>query len=84
MDKSKRLEELKNILLPYVEDETSLVDLTEEVHLTHDLKINSYNIVEIILDIEEFFGINLADEYTGQMETIGNCLNIMQQNLAIK
>ena len=84
MKENKFLEILKNILKPYVEEEEVLADVSKSSHLTQDLKISSYNIVEIILDMEEYFRTELADECTGRLETIGSCLNIMKQNFAIR
>ncbi|MEM9820012.1 MAG: acyl carrier protein [Bacteroidota bacterium] len=76
------IEKLKELLSHYVVDKTALADVSMEDHLSHDLHIDSFNIVEIVLDVEEYFGVIMDDEAISQMETFGNCFNILKKSLA--
>lgn len=83
MDDKILLDELKRILTPYVEDENLLTDVNNETQLAEDLKIDSYNIVDIILDLEDLLGVRFADKYISQFKTVGNCYRMLQQNIAV-
>lgn len=50
---------LKEIVKPYINDQNAFDNLTETTDFTTDLKINSANLVDVILDIEEKFGITI-------------------------
>jgi len=55
MDREATLEQLKNIVKPYIQNQEAFDSLTEETDFVNDLKINSANLVDVILDIEEKF-----------------------------
>jgi len=74
------IEKLKEVILPYVDDESLLDTVNLNTHLTKDLNINSANIVDIVLDVEEMFDVAIDDDDIGDMETIGSCVNILKQS----
>ena len=44
---------LQKIVKPYVQDQNAFNNLSEETDFINDLKINSANLVDVILDVEE-------------------------------
>lgn len=46
-------------------------DVTDKMHLVNDLGADSLNIVEIVMDIESEYGIEIADEDAEKLETVG-------------
>ncbi|RZK64687.1 MAG: acyl carrier protein, partial [Pedobacter sp.] len=52
MSKEEIIAELKNIITPYSEETIALQSIDDETDFLKDLKINSANLVDIVLDIE--------------------------------
>lgn len=74
-------EKLKTIMKQYLEEEIDLSTITMETDLIQDLKINSMHIVDIILDLEDEFDIEITDDDAEQMLTVGKSIEIIQQQL---
>ena len=51
MENSQIIEQLKSIIKPYVNDAEAMNNLTESTDFITDLKINSANLVDIVLDV---------------------------------
>lgn len=73
---------LTAILKPYVQDETAFAHLTENTHLLNDLKINSAHLVDVVLDVEEAFDIELNNQDMERMQTVGSALAIITEKRA--
>lgn len=81
MKEQEIIQKLKEVILPYIDDESLLDNVSLDAHLTRDLEINSASIVDIVLDVEEMFNIEIDDDSIADMETIGSCLNILKNSL---
>ena len=57
MNKPEIIDKLKVIVKPYVKNQEAFDNLTEQTDFISDLQINSANLVDVILDIEEKFDI---------------------------
>jgi len=84
MEKETTIEKLKNIVKPYIKDQEGFENLTEETDFINDLKINSANLVDIILDIEEIFEIEIDNSSMEKMLTIKAALEIIETKLSEK
>ena len=84
MERTEITTALKMIIKPYVKDENAFETLNEKTDFLTDLKINSANLVDIILDIEERFGIVIDNESMEKMLTVQAALNIVEIKLAEK
>ncbi|EJF54961.1 acyl carrier protein [Saprospira grandis DSM 2844] len=69
---------LKEIMAPYVQDQAAFEAAQEDTHLMNDLKINSQHLVDIILDVEDAFDIEIDDEAAEKMMTVGAAVDIIQ------
>ena len=81
MNKDELIAKLKQIIAPYVQDEGAFKDLTEDTDFVKDLKINSANLVDIILDIEDEFDIRLENEDMEQMLDVKSAMAIVTTKL---
>ncbi|REG97971.1 acyl carrier protein [Flavobacterium aquicola] len=81
MDREEALEKLKNIIRPYVQDQGAFESLSEETDFINDLKINSANLVDVILDIEEKFDILIDNESMKQMVNVKEAIGIIEKEL---
>lgn len=77
-----QIEQLKQIIKPYVPNPKNLENLTPETDFIKDLGINSANLVDIILDIEEQFDITIDNEGMEKMMNVQAALTIIDQELA--
>lgn len=77
MTRQDALQEFKTILTPYTPAKEKLAHLTESTHLLKDLHINSANLVDIIIDTETKYNIQITNEEVEQMATVGDCLNLI-------
>ena len=84
MDRITIIENLKNIIEPFVGDKEALDNLTEQTDFVKDLNINSANLVDIILDVEDFFDIQIDNESMEKMLNIEATIAIVEEKLASK
>jgi acyl carrier protein len=84
MNQQEILEKLKAIVKPFVKNEEAFQNLNEETDFINDLQINSANLVDIVLDTEEAFDIDIDNESMEKMLTIKAALEIINTKLANK
>ncbi len=70
MEEKKLIEKLKTIVKPYVQDTKALDNISGDTDFINDLKVNSMNIVDIILDVEKEFDIEIDNESMEKMITV--------------
>lgn len=84
MSKLETILQLKNIVKPFVNNPSALDSFTENTDFITDLKINSANLVDIILDIEDAFGIQIDNEAMAKMLDVKSTLAIIETKLSEK
>ena len=84
MDREATLEELKVIVKPYIQNKEAFDSITEETDFINDLRINSANLVDVILDIEEKFDIMIDNEAMKQMVNVKSAIGIIETELVKK
>lgn len=82
MDKEATISKLKAIIKPFVNNEAAFENITETTDFITDLNINSANLVDIILDIEEVFAITIDNQSMEKMLTLSSTLEIIETKLA--
>ncbi len=75
---------LKPIIAPYTTNEEAFGKLTEETDFMRDLQINSANLVDIVLDIEDQFGIVIENSDMERMLNMGAAVEIIESKLQEK
>ncbi|WP_264564173.1 acyl carrier protein [Flavobacterium sp. N3904] len=84
MSRPETIEELKNIVKPYIQDQDAFEALTEDTDFINDLKINSANLVDVILDIEEKYDIIIDNESMEKMVNVKAAMQIIETELSKK
>ena len=84
MTKPEIIQQLKSIVKPYVKNQAAFESLNEETDFIRDLEINSANLVDIILDVEEAFEIVIDNQEMENMLNIQATLTIIENKLAQK
>ena len=54
--------------------------ITEEAHFVNDLGADSLDTVELIMQLEEEFGIEIPDENAEQMTTVQQAVDYIEAN----
>lgn len=81
---SNHYTQLQDIIKPYLPEDVSVEDIKEESHLINELNINSANLVDIILDVEDAFDIILENEDMENLNTVSDALGIISAKLEEK
>lgn len=84
MNKEEIIEKLKNIVKPYARNEQAYENFTEDTDFITDLNINSANLVDIILDVEDAFQIHIDNESMEKMMDVKATLLIIETKLSEK
>lgn len=84
MTKEDIIEKLKPIVKPFVKDEEAFNNINEKTHFITDLNINSANLVDIVLDVEAAFEIEIDNESMEKMLDLENTISIIQTKLKEK
>jgi acyl carrier protein len=84
MNKAAITDQLKAIVKPFVSNREAFENINENTDFISDLNINSANLVDIVLDVEEAFGIEIDNQSMEKMLNIKAALNIIETKLAEK
>lgn len=78
------IEKLKKIVHPYIQDEEAFQNLSESTDFINDLKINSANLVDVVLDVEDEFDVKIENEEMEQMLSVKAAIEIVNKKLQDK
>lgn len=81
MERRAILEELRKVLYPYTENKELLENIDEHTALVKDLKINSANLVDIIIDAEAKYTIEIDFDSAEKIITVGDCINAIAEKI---
>ena len=84
MSRQEILEGLKTVVAPYTMDKEALNSLNEETEFIKDLKINSANLVDIIIDAEERYDIEIDADSAEKIHNAGDCINVIMKKMKEK
>lgn len=84
MEDDKLMTELKELIKPYIQDQEAYDKLSLETDFIKDLKINSANLVDIVLDIEDKYDIAIDNESMEKMLNVKASLSIIKNKLDLK
>jgi len=76
------LSDLKEIIQPYIQNQEAFDNLTESTDFINDLKINSANLVDIVLDVEDKFDIEIDNDSMDRMLNVKAALEVIQEKLS--
>ena len=82
MNREELITSIKKIVKPYVQNQEAFKNLTEETDFINDLKINSANLVDIILDVEDEFDIEIDNDSMEKMLSVKAAIDIIENKLA--
>lgn len=81
MTKEDRYTQLRIIISPYLPEDVSSDAIKPESNFIKDLNINSANLVDIVLDVEDAFDITLENEDMDSMQTVQDAIHLIDSKL---
>jgi len=84
MNRETIIDKLKTIVKPFAKNQDAFDNLTEDTDFITDLQINSANLVDVILDVEDAFGIVIDNESMENMISVKATIDIIETKLAEK
>ena len=77
MTKDEVFKKIVDILSQYSKTEIKMENITMETSILDDLKINSARLVDIVLDFEDVFNIEVDDDDADNVATVGDGVNLI-------
>lgn len=84
MGNETKYDQLKEIIKIYLPEDVSEANITLESNFLEELNINSANLIDIVLDVEDAFDIQLENEDMDQMQTVNDALTIINKKILDK
>jgi len=77
MTQQEALDKVVTILKPFVKNTDALTSVAMETSILKDLKVNSARLVDVVLEIEDTFGIEVKDEDADKVKTVGDAVKLI-------
>lgn len=77
MTQQEVMDKVVGILKPFVKSPEALASVSMETSILKDLKINSARLVDIVLELEDTFGIAVKDEDADKVKTVGDAVSLI-------
>ena len=55
-------------------------NITPETRFVEDLKADSLDLVELVMDLEESYGVEIPDEQLAEVKTVGQIVAIIESS----
>jgi acyl carrier protein len=83
MTKEEIIIKLTTIVKPYIQNEEAFKNISENTDFMSDLEINSANLVDIVLDVEDEFKIIIDNDSMDKMLTIKAVVDIINEKQSL-
>lgn len=70
--------QLQPIIVTYLPEDVSAQHINKDADLTQELNINSAHLVDVVLDVEDTFNIELTNEDIEKLRTVNDAIGIIQ------
>jgi len=77
MTKEEVFKKVVDVLMKYSKADVPRENIAMETSILDDLKINSARLVDIVLDFEDIFDIEVEDEDADKVMTVGDGVNLV-------
>ena len=81
MERAEILEKIKEVIEPYAQNKEAYAEMNEETDLMADLQINSANLIDIILDAEDKFDIEIDNETMEGLYGLKDIIDAIQERI---
>ena len=81
MDQTEIFDRVVKILTPYVKNQEALERASMATNILDDLKVNSARLVDVVLEFEDAFNIEIDDDDVDKVETVGNAVELIEAKI---
>lgn len=81
METNEIYENIVSIVSKHARNEEALKTLSMETHILNDLKVNSARLVDIVLDFEDRFSMEISDDDADRISTIGDAVELVKTQI---
>ena len=82
MDQGDIRAKIVKIIGTYAKNKEALESVTDETNILEDFKVNSARLVDVILDLEDAFDIEVEDEDADSVNTIGDAVSLVESKIS--
>jgi len=75
-------QEISQMVISMVADRMDVDEeqIADETHFVNDLQADSLDMAELVIDLEEEFGLEISDEQAQSIETVGEAIKFISEN----
>jgi acyl carrier protein len=86
MNRAALLDDLKTMMGEYMDNESKLklANITDDTDFVKDLNMDSIDMVDVVIQVENKYGIEVKNETISKLNTVGKCLDVILARLAEK
>jgi acyl carrier protein len=77
MDQREVFESVVAILKPFAKNQEAFAHATLKTSILKDLRVNSARLVDVVLEIEERFAIQVQDDEADKVRLVGDAVNLV-------
>jgi|TARA_Y100001968_G_scaffold207231_1_gene190460 acyl carrier protein len=79
-DKADIILRIREAMTPFLAPGTAI---TEDMKIGSDIEIDSVDVFDVVMELEEFYDISLPMETTSEIQTIGELAGAVEQQLHV-
>lgn len=79
MTEQEAFEKVVAIVKKFAKDANAVANISMETSILKDLKVNSARLVDVVLELEDAFGITVNDDQADKVRTVGDAVKLIVQ-----
>ena len=79
MTRDEVFQKVVEIIAPFAKNKEALESVSEDTNILQDLEVNSARLVDVILEFEDEFDIEVQDEDADAVNTVGDAVDLIME-----
>jgi acyl carrier protein len=75
---NETIAQVTTIVTKFAKNQAALANITPATRFREDLDISSASLIDIVLDLEDTFGLTIEDEELKQITTVGSAVELIE------
>jgi len=82
MNEAQVYEKVVKVITPFSKNADALAAISKDTNILDDLEVNSARLVDIMLEFEEEFDIEVEDEAADDIISVGDAVKLIMQKVS--